>query len=491
MSTAPIAAYGLSQCADGDNDNFIPLDVGDGSNYNGTGFINNYYGPDQATGSNRLTGLTGGSSYLADLKNIANGAGVSGGPSGVKPRCSNGALPAASVCGDGSTPTIGVVFIGQSLLDRIVSDPAAKTSAAALGTFQAAGLKGSMLYSWANPSSRTDQNGDAVYTNLTVNPAVTLANCAIENHNLDLWASESASQGGGSWGSPTTSWGICKNVRVPNFVVAGTAAQALTMAQVQVVILSMTIAYQQNTMHPMSDLGGADCRASNLTGGGGTDVLMCDIAHDTGIVIRNLMASGGFTNLQEVIVSNVKYEGYTAYTTQPPPCDHEEGFGVKKVMWAQLNQVYNNSGTVQDTIVGDLCHKSPCPGNETPITGIVLEGPPLWTNGSTTVNSENVKWTLGAGSGGCMAQGTGDDFNTSSDRCVHPSLFGNGTGGTKTSLPNGASKQAWSMFDWLVNNANPSGSGLAPGGSYWWTNGAAPTPTATPTPKASAFSVGP
>jgi hypothetical protein len=88
-----------------------------------------------------------------------------------------------------------------------------------------------------------------------------------------------------------------------------------------------------------------------------------------------------------------------------------------------------------------------------------------------------------------VAQQIGEDLNTSSDRCGHPSEFGNGTNETKANLPNGASKQVWSIFDWLVNKSKRVGAGA--GRAFLVDHGAAPTPTATPTPKALAFSMGP
>jgi hypothetical protein len=118
-------------------------------------------------------------------------------------------------------------------------------------------------------------------------------------------------------------------------------------------------------------------------------------------VVRTLVQR--YPNLQQVFFSSRIYAGYATSDLNPEPYAYENGFSVKWLVQAQIDQA--TGGTVVDTRAGDLAYGS------TPWLGW---GPYLWAAG-TKPRSDGLLWTI-------------DDFVTSDH--THPSQTGQQKVGT-------------------------------------------------------------
>jgi len=458
-------AFGQATCQLGRVDTFTPFDVSDAttpyrsSNGVNTGWVPALYGPDLGAGSNSESAVAGGAAHLADGQAVAAGSNISGGPNGVTPLCADGSLPAAGVCADHSTPTIGVALISMSAGHRYYNSGTAQTTVQRLNTFLNQRNKYSFLDFLVTPADRVDFTGAPVDTTYTVNPQVTFVDCGEEARDLADdptyvgWANNL------DWNDSTTPspWWVCANVRVPNYSVRQKSTQAVTAKQIQVVEMyeTMGLGALYQTILPLSNLKGKACTAANIDGGSGPVIFACDTAYYLGQALRNLKA--GFPNVQMAFLDSMYYQGYARTNVQGPPCDYEHAFGVKKVIEAQIAQTANG-GAVQDTISGDLCYKAPCPNGEIPVVPYIDWGMYAWAQGTAVPNASGLTWAQGVGSGYCPARAVAD-FNTA-DGCLHESTTGTAPGTTQRP-PNGQSKLSRQSWLFYKNNADTiDGDGL-------------------------------
>jgi len=351
----------------------------------------------------------------------------------------------------------------MSIGHRYYDSSLAQNSAAPLNTFLNQRDKYSFLDFVTTPADRVDFQGLPADTDLTINPQLTFVDCGQEGHNL-ADTTDNVSWGQNlNWNDAATPspWWVCANYRIPNFGVSGNPRQGATRQQVQVVEIMLTIGLSETgsaaytTILPLSNLNGGACTSANIDGGRGPVIFSCDIAYYLGRVLRNLQK--GFPNIQMAFLDSMFYEGYTQAITQAPPCDYEQGFGVKKVIEAQIQQTAMG-GAVQDALAGDLCFKTPCPNGEAPVAPYIDWGVYSWAQGATVPNKAGVTWDEGTDAGHCPWRITAD-YDTVGG-CLHESTTGTGPGQT-TNLPDGQSK--WARLGWLMylNNASTaSGNGL-------------------------------
>lgn len=465
------------------------IDVGAGaSQYNGLNY--GLYGAQTTTGSNDMTAITGGTVHLSDGKLIAKGTGVSGGPAGVKDLCADGSTPTAGVCGDGSTPTIGVVSVGMSSLGRQWCWAATSTAHQTTGFYRSKCTQDSFLVAVepAGVTQRFDNSGNPAFPTSVFASDVTWVNGAQEAQGLNQWSSTcnlTAADPACDILTTSSPWYILLNNYVPNYYVQDNAAKgAINVNQVQVVFLEDTF-QQPGTLATFGALAGA-CATTNVAGGGGTEIIGCDMARQTAAMIRELKQHI-FPNLQQVFLTSLYYEGYAKATTSPPPCGFENGFAFKEVVNAQIAQDNDANHAVTDAVVGDLCYETgrhSCPSGVTaPWVGW---GPYIWANGITAANAYGVTYVQGAGGG----TGFIKDYN--SGDFTHPSQYGSLTT-QSTTPPIGVSKYVFQLMHFLEDNASLStGGDTTVGGTQLtcWAEGLCaggvatptPTPTAGPTP---------
>ncbi|MBI3620285.1 hypothetical protein HY214_04045 [Candidatus Roizmanbacteria bacterium] len=182
------------------------------------------------------------------------------------------------------------------------------------------------------------------------------ANPSVNHVNLKILNGALALQDASKWTSPTLP--AYNYVRDSVLTPAG-----VTEKQVQVVWLRDADAFQ----------------TVSLSGGSGADAYTLE--NEMGQVVR--AAKVRYPNLQMVFLSNMTYGGYSTGSLNPEPYAYENGFGIKWLIQAQLDQMANG-GTVVDARAGDLNYN-------TGVAPWVAWGPDLWADGITP-RSDGFTW---------------------------------------------------------------------------------------------------
>jgi hypothetical protein len=186
------------------------------------------------------------------------------------------------------------------------------------------------------------------------NPKVRIVDCASGGQTANMWFDDSF----GNW---TRCNGLLAN-------------EGLTPAQVQVILWENI-----NALYPTVSLS-PTTNCSVLTTFDNSTPDVCKYIRRTGQVAR--FAKTWYPHVQQVFLHSKIYAGYATKTFSPEPYAYENGFGVKWVIQAQINQIA--SGKITNLAAGNLAYA---------VAPWLVWGPYFWASG-TTPRSDGLTWQL-------------------------------------------------------------------------------------------------